>query len=328
MKRLSLVALSLLLVLTAGCGSDDGSDAGSASDPTDASTDGGSEVGGPVTIDHAYGTTTIEETPERIVALDLQWADVLVALDGPLVGAALDPQVEGGRHPWQDFPDEVEGIQVTDAIPYERVAALQPDLIVVSWAAENEGIYERLTGIAPTVATLGDRQVDTWQDITTAAGEILGRPDDAAALIEDVDDQIEGLAEDLPGLEGKDYAFANYVPGDAIWVVTDPEDGAATFFAQLGLEIDPDLLELAGGDSGRLELSLERIDELDSDLLLMLTNGEDPADIPGYATLPAVETGAVAIVDVSQATALNTPSPLSLPWVMDQIRPALEAAAA
>jgi iron complex transport system substrate-binding protein len=322
-RTLVLLALALALVATA-CGGD-----------ADASDGGGSTGGeadapaGAVTIDHVYGSTTLEQTPERIVALDLQWADVLVALDGPLVGAALDPQVEGGRHPWQeDYPDSVEEIEVTDAIPFERVAALEPDLIVISWAAETEEVYEQLTAIAPTIATLGDRQVDTWQDITTAAGEVLGTQDEAASLIEEVDGQAAAVAEELPGLAGKTYALANYVPGDTIYVVADPDDGAATFFAQLGLQIDPELLELADGANGRFELSLERIDELDSDLLLLLTNGTDPADIPGYDALPAVESGAVSILDLSTATAVNTPSPLSLPWALDTLRPALEAAAA
>jgi iron complex transport system substrate-binding protein len=327
-RTLALLALLLALATTA-CGSDDPSDAGGSSSGTDAVADGASEgSGGPVTIDHVYGSTTVAETPERIVALDNQWLDVLLALDGPVVGAALDPQVEdGGRYPWQDVPEEVEGIEVTDAIPYERVAALQPDLIVISWAAETEDVYEQLTGIAPTVATLGDRQVDTWQDITTAAGEILGQEDEAAALIQDVEGQTAAVADELPGLDGKTYALANYVPGDAIYVVADPDDGAATFFAQLGLQIDPELLEIADGATGRVEISLERIDELDSDLLLLLTNGADPADIPGYDALPAVESGAVAILDLPTAVAVNTPSPLSLPWALDELRPALAAAA-
>jgi iron complex transport system substrate-binding protein len=41
-----------------------------------------------------------------------------------------------------------------------------------------------------------------------------------------------------------------------------------------------------------------------------------------------VQTGAVATVDLAAATALNTPSPLSIPYGLEVIRPALEAAAA
>ncbi|HKY16005.1 MAG TPA: hypothetical protein VJM33_13855 [Microthrixaceae bacterium] len=66
---------------------------------------------------------------------------------------------------------------------------------------------------------------------------------------------------------------------------------------------------------------------LDGDLLLVLTNGGSTDDIVGFDQLPAVKTGAVAELDYLDATGLNTPSPLSIPYALDSIRPALEAAA-
>src|SRR5262245_45941664 len=111
MKRaIALVALAALSLAACGDGSSGGDDAAGA----------GEGSGGAVTVDHAYGTTTLDAPPERIVSVNTQWTDVLVALDAPLVGAALDPTVETGRYPWQDaIPSSVERIEVSDAIPYE-----------------------------------------------------------------------------------------------------------------------------------------------------------------------------------------------------------------
>jgi iron complex transport system substrate-binding protein len=61
---------------------------------------------------------------------------------------------------------------------------------------------------------------------------------------------------------------------------------------------------------------------------MVLTNGADPAEIPGYADLPAVAAGAALEMDYAAAVALNTPTPLSIPYALDLLRPALEAAAA
>ena len=317
MKRAVLAMVICTLTVTACGGSDEPAGSGTGSD----------SAAGPITIDHRYGTTTLEQPPKRIVSLDNQWTDVLVALDAPLVGAALDPVIEGGRYPWQDLPSSVEDIPVTDSIPYEAVAALAPDLIVITWGAPERSDYDRLAEIAPTIPLLGDKEVDAWQDIATTAGQVIDAPDRARQLIADTDGLATDLAQELPGLDGKTYALANYVPGDAIYVVADPDDGAATFFGQLGLSIDPDLLALADGASGRTELSLERVDELDADLLILLTNGADPNEIVGYGRLPAVQDKAVAVLDLAAVTGLNTPSPLSLPYSLDHIRPALEAAA-
>jgi iron complex transport system substrate-binding protein len=40
-----------------------------------------------------------------------------------------------------------------------------------------------------------------------------------------------------------------------------------------------------------------------------------------------VRDGAVAVLDLAAVSGLNTPTPLSIPYSLEQIRPALEAAA-
>ena len=332
MRRLVGVGLSgLLAVMVAACGDDNGDEADEAADaPTEEA--GGeeiteSEAGGPVTIEHRYGETTLEETPERIVSLDTQWTDVLTALDGRVVGAGVFVEAGGEPYPWQDLGDDVELIPATDAIPYEAVAGLDPDLIVITYGAVEEADYEQLSEIAPTIPLLGDADVDPWEDIAVAAGEILGVPEAAAELVTEAEQRAADLGDELPGLEGKSIAFANYVPGDALYVLTDENDGANVFFSQLGLEIDPELVEQSG-DTGRLELSLENVDQLDAEVLLLLAHDADPADITGYDQLPAVQTGSAMVVDMATAVALNTPTPLSLPYALEQIRPTLEASAA
>lgn len=284
----------------------------------------------PLTVEHKYGSTTIPAKPERIVSLDTQWTDVLLSLDAPLVGRALDPYVPGGTFAWQEGLDEgVTHIEATDSIPFEQVAALDPDLIVVTYFVQDEATYDQLSQIAPTIPLLGTGdQVDEWQEMATLAGQFLDDPGAAADLIASVDGVVEATIADLPGLEGRTYALANWVPGDAIYVVADPEDGATVLFSQLGMSITPSVLEVADGVSGRATLSLENISLLDGDLLVLFTNGADPDDIPGYSALPAVQNGAVSVLDYGSVVGLNTPTPLSIPYSLELIRPALEAAAA
>ncbi len=315
-----LVAPVLAVLLAAACGGSDGASTTSA--PA-----GGSDDFEPVTIEHRYGSTELTERPQRIVSLDTQWTDALLSLDAPPVGHLADYNVPEG-FPWRD--DRLAGsteMTATDALPLEQVAALEPDLIVVTYFAQDQSDYDTLASIAPTIATLSDNEVDTWQEITTAAGEVVGETDAAETVVADVEGQIDAVAEELPGLAGRTFAFANYVKGDAIYVVSDPLDGAVGFFERLGMEISPAILEVGAGESGRVEVGFERIDLLDADLLALLTNGEDPSTIPSYDSLPAVESGAVAVLDYATAVALNTPTPLSIPYGIEMIRPALGAAA-
>ncbi len=199
------------------------------------------------------------------MSLDTQWTDVLLAIDAPLVGYALDGYVAGGTFPWR--------------------------------------------ADSPTISLLGDGdQVAPWQQMVTVAGELLGEPEEAEALIDEAEQRSADVAEELPGLKGKTFALANYVPGDSIYVVADPDDGSRVFFAQLGMEIDPDILAIVDGVSDRAEISLEQIGLLDADLLVLFTNDADTSTTPPWL-------------------ASTPPTPLSIPYSLDLARPALEAAA-
>ena len=318
--------LVALLSLLAACGGE-GDGEGAEGRPTTA-TRRASPAPGAVTIEHRYGTTELAERPERIVSLDPQWTDVLIALDAPPAGYIPDPNVDGGTMPWWgDALADAAAIEATDSLPYEQIAAARPDLIVVTYFAEDQAAYDRLAEIAPTIATLSDNQVDTWQDITEAAGRVLGAEDEAQALVDDVDGQVAAVAEELPGLDGKTFVLVNYVPNDAFYIVSDPEDGANVLFDQLGMEISPTVLEAGDGVSGRVEISLEQAELLDADVLLLFTGGADPEGIVGYDELPAVQAGSAAVLDYVEVIGLNTPGPLSLPYALDAIRPTLAAAA-
>jgi len=322
--RLVAGVVAVAIMVLAGCG-------GSGGDGSGASGGSGEDAAGAsrtVTVGHRYGTTEVPVRPERIVSLDTQWTDVLLALDAPPVGYLADPNVEGDL-PWRgDRLADVTALHATDALPYEQVAALRPDLIVVTYLATDSADYEKLSEIAPTIPLLQADEVDPWQEMARVAGTVLDEADAAEALIDEVDGGVAAVADELPGLDGKTFALVNFVPGDAFYVVADPEDGANVVFAQLGLAISPTILDAAADVSGRVELSLEQASLLDADVLVLFTNDAEPTDIPGYDQLPAVTSGAVSVLDYADVVALNTPTPLSVPYALDLVRPALEAAAA
>lgn len=283
---------------------------------------------GPVTVDHAFGTTTVDERPERIVTLDTQWTDTMLALGVTPVGYAIDSYMPGGTAPWQDLPATATAIDITNGVPIEQIAALRPDLIVGSYPITDQALYDRLSAIAPTVASLTDRQVDPWQDMATTAGAVLAEPTAATAVIDGVDAQVRAVAAELPGLQGKSFSLAQYLVGTGLVIVADPQDGSSVFFSDLGMTLYQPVVDAgSAAGSARLQVSTERADLLRADLVAFLVNGGDEsslADIPGFADLP----GTTAVLDYPTIVGLNTPSPLSVPYSLQQLRPALEKAAA
>lgn len=290
-----------------------------------------------VTVEHSYGTTTIEGTPERIVVTSGQWLDALLELGIQPVGyySAGSNGDDRGLYPWQQSvaPEAVPlGPAVESGqLPIEEIAALEPDLVLGAWQITSQGVYDRISPVAPTVAPLGATGVDPWDEQVRVLGEIFGRTDEAERIITERNADIEDAA--LPGLEGRTAVLAQYLMSDQQFVVVaNPDDGAAQLFSQLGMTMPPELVA-EGEDQpfGRVMLAPERVDMLAADVLVILPNGgteEDLMALPGFDGLPATTGGGLAVVDYPTVVAFNTPSSLSIGYALDTIRPRLEAVAA
>ncbi|MDY7105488.1 MAG: ABC transporter substrate-binding protein [Actinomycetota bacterium] len=353
-RLLLLLGLVLFVSLTAACGDDDGDDAAGSTTSTSSATTGAEDrddgttpedadddttsttsqeavsASYPVTIEHALGSTTIEARPDRIVTLNVQWTDAVLAMGEQPVGYVLSTAAgEAEPYPWQSgLLDGSTVIETPDTVPFEQIAALDPDLILVTFLASEDSQFETLEEIAPTIGLLGGREVDPWQAQVETLGTVLGEPEDAADVIADVEGQVAAMADELPGLDGATYTMANYVPGTGIYVIADPEDGSSKLFYDLGMEIDPEILELDAEAVGRLQISFEQIGLLDADLMCMLLNGTDPAEVAGLSELGAVAEDAFISFQLADIVGLNTPTPISVPYLLDLMRPTLEIVAA
>ncbi|MGQ4618127.1 ABC transporter substrate-binding protein [Nocardia sp. R7R-8] len=294
--------------------------------PGDESAAGGESI----TISHARGETTITGTPKKIVVLGNQWLDTALAL-GVTPAAYVDnvAVLSKGAPPWQPKMDESAKPISTTGNLAEQVAALEPDLILADSFIADQKNYEAFSKVAPTVPGLTKEIVTPWPDLVTALGRILHKQDEAATVVTAVRDKIAGIAAADPGLRGKSFASTWLSGPTQLMVLTDPNDGSAKLFAELGLGIPPNLLALPA-TQGRAALSSERIDELTADVLLAgYSPGMDEKyrQLPGYSELPAVEKHAVVFLTTQEITAVNQPTVLSIPYILDKVAPALTNAA-
>jgi iron complex transport system substrate-binding protein len=315
-RSLRLVTALLLVSGLAACGSD------STAESTDAQ-----KLDAPVTVEHQFGETTIESVPRRIVTIDVQWTDVMLAMGVEPVGYTLDELMPDARVPWQELPSGAKALSLTDGVPVEQVLALDPDLVLGTFSIADEATYEQLSDRVPTITGSPDQQVTSWQDMVRTAGEFLDEPEKAEQVISSVDGEVTAAAGELPALKGKTFALAQYIVGDSMYIVADEEDGSSVFFSQLGMTLYPPVVA-EGRQTGdaRVNVSTERADLLRADLLAFLVNGGDEsdlADIPGFDQLP----GTVAVLDYPTIVGLNTPTPLSIPYALEQLRPKLEEVA-
>lgn len=273
-----------------------------------------------VVVTHSQGQTTLPATPQRIVTLSTSWADTVRAfdIDPVAVGVLTGYAPADGRFPWQgDYQSTPVALSLLGDPDFEAIAATAPDLILADFSARTSAVYDRLSQIALTIAPLGDSgYVDPWRDQVEVLGQILDRPADADALIAAADTELDGIRTAFPCVQGASFLLAT-VSSDTVGVVADPRDPAAELFGELGMELLPDVIELAQGKT-RLTVSYEQSAALaGADLTLVREHG-------GRA-LPTSPSGHTVLLDGPLATALSDPSVQNLNYITESLAPALGA---
>ncbi|TSE01429.1 ABC transporter substrate-binding protein [Skermania sp. ID1734] len=312
----ALAALAAVVALATAC----------SSNPSDPSA--GADA---VTIAHAQGKTTIDGVPKRIVALGNQWLDATLAL-GVVPVAYVDnvAVIAGGKTPpWEPASLSQSKALKSSGDITEQVAALNPDLILAPGFMVDKAMYDRLSGVAPTIPGLTNAQIDSWSQQIEVLGKVLHKQGQAKQVIAGVDGKIDAVAQRLPGLRGKTFITTLLASPSQLMVLADPKDGASEVFARLGMHIPQHIVDAAPG-GGRLALSAERVGDLDADLVVAAAMGgmeKTFTSLPGYSSLPAVRKKSVAFVNLTDASGLNQPTALSLPYLLNVLEPALANAA-
>ncbi|MCT7658819.1 ABC transporter substrate-binding protein [Mycobacterium deserti] len=194
LSRRGFLTLSASAALfAAGCGSDK---------PGEVAKDGS------VTVKHVFGETKIPAPPARVVSAGLTEQDDLLAL-GVVPIAVTD---WFGAEPFAVWPwaqPKLGGAQpvvlsLADGLQIDQIASLRPDLIVATNAGLDQDTYNRLSGIAPTIAQAGqDAFFEPWKDQASAVGQAVFKHDEMTALIAGVDQKFLAVAEANPSFAAR-----------------------------------------------------------------------------------------------------------------------------
>jgi iron complex transport system substrate-binding protein len=302
---------------------------------------GGDAAAFPVTVEHKFGATTIEAEPQRIVAIGYTEQDYLVALGvAPVAVRSWYADESIAYLPWALDEAEAIGSPMPEilvmpfgSLNYEAILALEPDLISAVTAGITQEEYDLLSAIAPTVAQ-SPFYVDfgmPWQEITRTIGLSVGRAEQAEALVADVEGLIADVREVHPEFEGRTIAVAyNYGEARTYGYYTG-QDARGRFFTDLGFVVPDELNEIAG-DSFFADISAERIDLLEQDVLVFLglafsQGGREAIENdPLIRQLDAFEEGRVVFIPAEYDDALQYSSVLSLEYALEGIVPELARA--
>ncbi|WP_009480095.1 iron-siderophore ABC transporter substrate-binding protein [Rhodococcus sp. JVH1] len=293
--------------------------------------------GFPVTLENTFGSTTLDAAPERIVTLGWNAQDVVYALGEAPVGMPkyMYGAEANGVMPWlQDRfdPSETTLLDTATSTPIEGVASLAPDVVLAPYEGFDQATYEKLSGIAPTVAYPDKAWQTTWQDQTTLVGQALGKSAEAEQLVAGLDDTLARTAAAHPEFAGKTISVINFDTDAATVNVYMPSDPRVQVLTQLGFTVSPGVQKLAAAndpDKFFADISVENISDVDADVVVaFVPENTTVAANPAYANLGAIGRGtAVTLSDTKIISGLSQTSVLATPWVLDKLTPQLSEAA-
>lgn len=343
-KRLFTLLITASIAATSiiGCGSTtESSSENNVAATAQSSTQETSEF--PITITHAFGETTIESKPERIVNLGWANQDTTLALGVVPVGvsaANYGMMTDNKLHLWTDEAFADLGVENPNVFndetgwDYEAIAACEPDIIIASYSGFTEEEYNLLSEIAPVVPFLETAWKTNWREQTITNATAMGMKSEGEKLVDETDTLIAEKLADYPELNGKTAGY--------FWISQDdmstfyaylPNDPRASYLNDLGLKTPESILSLASStEDFSVTISRENTETL-NDVDIMVVYGDKglleamQAD-PLMSQIPAVKNGAIVLIDSTTAlAAATTPSILSIPYAIDDYLSLLSEAA-
>lgn len=340
--RFLTVAASFALILTLSA-------CGSSSEREESSSDGADAAASdafPVTIKNTFGETTIKSKPQRIATV--AWANHEVPLALGVVPVGMSKATWGdddsdGVLPWvEDKLEELDAdtpvlFDETEGIDFEAVADTRPDVILASYSGLTKEDYETLGKIAPVVSFPDIAWATSVQDMVRLNSTAIGMKDEGEDLIAELDKQVDESFAKYPALKGKSLIFSYFDPADmsqiGFYTTNDTRPG---FMESVGMTMPAAVTKASAGSQEFLTtVSAEKADEF-SDVDLFVTYGDaDGKTLKGIESdpllskIPAINKGAVAVLEESTPLAASAnPSPLSIPWGIDEYFALLASAAA
>ena len=276
-----IAALAVVLALAPACGGGDDDDVGASSASGD---DAGADV---------------DDRRVVVLAEEFVLADVLDLGIHPIASTSAVPEVGFQGLDGYDTSD-IEVLPMT-TLSLEHLASLRPDVLITLQFWVDEIGEEALQGMGDLVVVPDGLTVP---ERLTVLGDLLDRPDEAAAAVTELDAATERAREAVP--DDCKVSLAAIYPGPSpAAFVAGPWD-LPTSVLSTGCALDPDPSVAAPDENGRVYLSMEQLGMLDAPTLILLQSetveGEQQAldEItadPLWSELPAVQDDNVITFD-------------------------------
>jgi iron complex transport system substrate-binding protein len=284
-----------------------------------------SKVSSSITIDTKFGKVEIKNKPKRIVALGWGDAETALALGVEPVGASDWLGFGGeGVGPWlKGVYKTAPTILGTTELDYEKIASLEPDLILDVRSSGDQKRYDRLSEIAPTIGVPkgGDSYLTSYQQQVQMIAKAIGKEAKGEQLLKDVDTAFTKAKDEYPQFAGKTVAVGAYTSEG--WGAYVTGDSRVDFMTKLGFTNKKEIDDKANG-AFYIKVADEQLELLDADFTVTMPIWVDTKKVTGnplYQKIPSVADGRSMIIDGDYANAFSMGTVPSLLWAIEKLPP-------
>jgi len=250
-------------------------------------------------VDGLGNEVALNAKPQRIVSMTLASDEILLDLVGPERLIAVTYLAADATT--SNIAERPELAQIPNVIQPnpspEQIIALEPDLVFVATFTDAT-VIQQLRDAGLSVFAVGFfTSIDAMQQNILTIGELVGEPQKAAAMVDEMNARLQAVAEAIAGA-AEEKPSVLYLASDG-WV------------AGSGTTVD-DIITHAGGVNAAADLvdwnqvSEEAIIQMDPDYVILSSyvTDEEFASNPVFANLKAVRQGHVmAISDAYMSAA-------------------------
>jgi iron complex transport system substrate-binding protein len=241
-------------------------------------------------IRHEMGTSCIPHAPQRVIAMDQESLEMLIALGIKPIAMASSNLVGNKTRVLRGKLDGIVDLGKEEAPNFERMVQLHPDLIIGSWLLA--GTYQLLTHIAPTLPIQRYEQIE-WKKAFIEFAQILHRQTVAQQLLADYQSHVNRLQTALVHQQ-KSFCLIRFYTDVGLTQFYNQHSFAVNVIEDVAVLKIPPVQRLNNQplnfSDGYINISQENIDWLDADIMFVALDPGAEASFHQYSQSPLWQT--------------------------------------
>lgn len=238
-------------------------------------------------VHHQLGESCIPQQPKRVIAMDQESLEILVALGLQPIATTTANRVGSKTNLLQDKVGAITDLGKEGQPNLEKIVQLKPDLIMGMFILPQ--YYELLSDIAPTVSV--EYSQTGWRETLKQAADILDRTSRADQLLANYQKRVSTIGELFSQTVGTlDITVMRFYTDVHLTQFLNHNSFAVSVLEEIkGLSIplhQRQLQQVPNSDWGYVNISLEQLDWLESDALLIALDPGAEASFQHYAQSP------------------------------------------